>query len=69
MVITIDENRIYGYINYLGDYLYIDREGRVIDVKGETEESLPVIEGLNSTHLPLEKSCGLKTRTRLRPPS
>lgn len=46
MVITIDENRIYGYINYLGDYLYIDREGRVIDVKGETEESLPVIEGL-----------------------
>lgn len=46
MVITIDENRIVGYINYLGNYLYIDREGRVIDVKSETEENLPIIEGL-----------------------
>ena len=46
MVITIDENRICGYINYLGNYLYIDREGRVIDVKSETQESLPIIEGL-----------------------
>lgn len=46
MVITIDENRIYGYIPYLGSYLYIDREGRVIDIKSETDEKLPVIEGL-----------------------
>lgn len=46
MVITVDENRIYGYIPYLGSYLYINREGRVIDIKNETEEKLPVIEGL-----------------------
>ena len=46
MVVTITENRICGYINYLGNYLYIDREGRVIDVKSETSENLPIIEGL-----------------------
>lgn len=46
MVITVDENRICGYINYLGNYLYLDREGRVIDVKSETSENLPIIEGL-----------------------
>lgn len=26
--------------------MYINREGRVIDIKNETEEKLPVIEGL-----------------------
>lgn len=46
MVVTINENRICGYIHYLDNYLYLDREGRVIDVKKETSESLPIIEGL-----------------------
>ncbi|MCD8037218.1 MAG: FtsQ-type POTRA domain-containing protein [Clostridiales bacterium] len=46
MIITVDENKIYGYISYLNSYLYIDKDGRVIDIKTETEENLPIIEGL-----------------------
>lgn len=46
MLISISENRICSYIEYLGSYLYIDRNGCVIDIKKETEESLPIIEGL-----------------------
>lgn len=46
MEVTVSENRICGYIEYLGSYLYIDRSGKVIDIKKETSESLPIIEGL-----------------------
>ncbi|MDD5944597.1 MAG: FtsQ-type POTRA domain-containing protein [Clostridia bacterium] len=47
MVIEINENKICGYISYLGSYLYVDKEGRVIDIKSETTEKLPIIEGLS----------------------
>ncbi len=46
MVIDIDENKIYCYIPYLGNYLYVNRDGRVIDIKSEIEENVPVVEGL-----------------------
>ncbi len=46
MLIAVNENKIYGYIPYLGSYLYLDKEGRVIDIKTETDEDLPIIEGL-----------------------
>lgn len=46
MIVSVSENKICGYIKYLGSFLYIDRTGRVIDIKNETEESLPIIEGL-----------------------
>jgi len=46
MKITVTENKICGYIPYLSSYLYIDREGRVIDIKSEATEKIPIIEGL-----------------------
>jgi len=46
MIVSVSENRIIGYIDYLGSYLYIDRSGKVIDIKKDTEESLPIVEGL-----------------------
>lgn len=46
MTVSVSENKICGYIKYLGSYLYIDRYGNVIDIKSETAESLPIIEGL-----------------------
>lgn len=46
MIINISENRVYGYIPYLGSYLYIDRDGRVLEIKNEIAEKLPVIDGL-----------------------
>lgn len=46
MTVSVTENKICGYIKYLGSYLYIDRYGNVIDIKSETAESLPIIEGL-----------------------
>lgn len=55
MIVSISENKIIGYIKYLGSYLYIDRTGCVLDIKKETEESLPIIEGLDFSSFTINK--------------
>lgn len=44
--ITVTEYKLRGYVPYSGSYLYIDGEGRVLDVQKEIKKSLPVVEGL-----------------------
>ena len=36
-----------GYIPYMGAYLYIDDEGRVLEIKSSYTEPLPLIKGLS----------------------
>ena len=44
--IMIAERRVYGYIEDSGFYIYLDGEGRVLDVKDAIGENLPVAVGL-----------------------
>lgn len=44
--VTVSEYKLRGYVPYSGSYLYIDGEGRVLDVQKEIKKSLPVVEGL-----------------------
>ncbi|WP_317366604.1 FtsQ-type POTRA domain-containing protein [uncultured Tyzzerella sp.] len=46
--VTIDiiERKVVGYIPYINDYIYIDKDGVVIDVKSSYKEPLPMIYGL-----------------------
>lgn len=44
--VNISEYKLRGYVPYSGSYLYIDGEGRVLDVQKEIKKSLPVVEGL-----------------------
>ncbi len=46
MVITIEERKVRGYVPYMGAYLYIDEEGRVLEVADSCKETLPVVQGL-----------------------
>lgn len=47
LAIAVYERRLSGYIKFLEDvYLYIDEQGRVLDVRPYRGEDLPVIEGL-----------------------
>ncbi|MCD8215481.1 MAG: FtsQ-type POTRA domain-containing protein [Clostridiales bacterium] len=46
VVINIEERRVRGYVPYMGSYLYIDIDGRVIDVKADMEAQHPVVLGL-----------------------
>ncbi len=46
LLITIEERRVRSYVPYMGSYLYIDIDGRVIDIQKETDASHPVVLGL-----------------------
>ncbi len=46
LVVNVTEYKVRGYIAYLGKYLYIDDEGRVLDVQASFTKQLPVVEGL-----------------------
>jgi len=48
VVVTVTERRLCGYIEYAGDmYLYIDDNGRVLEINRHKSQPLPVINGLN----------------------
>lgn len=46
IIFNIKEREIAGYIPYINDYLYIDKNGLVVDIKPNYTESLPLIVGL-----------------------
>lgn len=44
--VSITERRLSGYVEYMGRYLYIDENGRVLEVAYQFTQRLPVIVGL-----------------------
>ena len=46
MIITVKERKVRGYVPYMGSYLYIDEEGRVLEVQEAYQEALPLVKGL-----------------------
>ncbi len=46
VIINITERKVVGYIPYINDYIYIDKDGMVIDVKPTYKQVLPMIYGL-----------------------
>lgn len=46
VIINVTERKIVGYIPYISDYIYIDKDGMVIDVKSSYTQPLPIIYGL-----------------------
>lgn len=46
VTLTITERHLSGYVEYMGSYLYIDENGRVLESVSHFTEKLPVIVGL-----------------------
>jgi len=46
VLIHIDERKVYGYVWDTGNFIYIDKDGRVLEVSDSFTERLPVIIGL-----------------------
>ncbi|NCC16279.1 MAG: FtsQ-type POTRA domain-containing protein [Clostridia bacterium] len=46
MVIQVKERKVRGYVPYMGAYLYIDKEGRVLETQNAYHEALPIVTGL-----------------------
>ena len=49
MVISLKERKVRAYVPYMGSYLYIDEEGRVLDIADTYEPGLPLVKGLRFT--------------------
>ncbi len=46
VLIDVTERKVRGYIPYMGSYLYIDENCRVLDISGSFTQPLPVVKGL-----------------------
>lgn len=46
ITIQVTERKARGYVPYMGAYLYIDEEGRVLETQSAFYETLPVVRGL-----------------------
>lgn len=45
--IIIKERKVRGYVPYSGAYLYIDEDGRILDISKSYKDKLPLVEGLD----------------------
>jgi cell division protein FtsQ len=58
--INIYEKSIVGYIEYLGSYMYFDKDGIVVESSSEAVEGVPLITGLKFDHIVLYKQLAME---------
>ncbi len=63
--ITIVERKIRGYVPYMGAYLYIDEEGRVLETRETYYEALPEVKGLKFTNFQLGEVLAVENKEAL----
>jgi cell division septal protein FtsQ len=51
--IEVEEYKLRAYVPYMGSYLYIDDDGRILDIQKETTKELPVVDGLKFSEFTL----------------
>lgn len=49
--INVYEKRLVGYVDYLGSYMYFDKDGIVVESSSEKVEGIPLIAGLKFNHI------------------
>ena len=49
--ISVYEKALAGYVNYLGNYMYFDRNGTVVEASRERTEGIPEVTGLSFDHI------------------
>lgn len=58
--ITVYEKAIAGYVEYLGHYMYFDKDGIVVESSNEVIEGVPFVTGLKFDHVVLHKQLPTK---------
>ncbi len=53
--ITVYEKAVAGYISYLGQYIYFDRDGIVVEASEEMTPGIPQVTGLGLSHIVLHE--------------
>lgn len=49
--ITVYEKSVAGCIEYMGSYMYFDRDGIIVESSGEPEEKVPLVTGIKFRHI------------------
>lgn len=50
VTLTVNEKSVISYIPYMGKYLCLDKDGRVIDYTKELQKNIPIVRGLAFDH-------------------
>lgn len=60
--INVYEKSMVGYIEYLGSYMYFDKDGIVVESSSELVEGVPLITGLKFDHIILHKELAVEDK-------
>lgn len=60
--ITVYEKAVAGYVEYLGHYMYFDKDGIVVESSSEITEGVPFVTGLKFDHVVLHEQLPLKKK-------
>lgn len=63
--IKIKERKVVGYVPYVGTYLYIDKDGRVLETSSTYKDNLPVVQGLEFDHFEIGEIIPVKNKNSL----
>ncbi|HOQ16540.1 MAG TPA: FtsQ-type POTRA domain-containing protein [Defluviitaleaceae bacterium] len=63
--IKVDERKLVGYVPYLGTYLYIDKDGRVLESCKTYDKNLPIVEGLEFDYFQVGEIIPAKNKNAL----
>ncbi|MFA9375150.1 MAG: cell division protein FtsQ/DivIB [Lachnotalea sp.] len=61
--INVYEKSMVGYIEYLGSYMYFDKDGIVVESSSDKVEGIPLITGLQFDHIVLYKELPIDNET------
>lgn len=60
--ITVYEKAVAGYVDYLGHYMYFDKDGIIVESSNEIMEGVPFVTGLKFDHVVLHEQLPLKNK-------
>ena len=58
--VIVYENKLVGCINYMGSYMYFDKEGLIVESRTEPYEGIPVIDGIQFDQVVLYQKLSVK---------
>ncbi len=64
--ITVYEKAVAGYVEYLGHYLYFDKDGIVVESSNRQMEGIPFVTGLHFDHIVLHEKLPVEDETVFR---
>ncbi|WP_058485624.1 cell division protein FtsQ/DivIB [Defluviitalea phaphyphila] len=63
--IKLEERKVIGYVPYVGTYLYIDKDGRVLETSKHYSKNVPIVQGLEFDYFQIGEILPVKNKESL----